>query len=337
MSATQERPVIAILGGGSWGTALAVHAARLGHSLRLWVHDPGLAQRMAASRINGKYLPGQVLAAGVTPTQRLDEALAQARIVIVVVPSHHCRQVLEQARGLLEPEACLAIASKGIENGTLMRLSEVARDAAGAHPIASLSGPSFAQEVARGDPTALVAASQDAGLAARLQRLFSGGSLRLYTTDDVIGVELGGGLKNVFAIGAGVVEGLGLGHNTRAALITRGLAEMSRLGEALGARRETLSGLAGLGDLVLTCTGGLSRNRGLGLALGRGAGLAEHLSSTPMVIEGVRTAASARELARRAGVETPIINEVHAVLYENKPPADAIRDLLSRELKRESG
>ncbi len=325
----------AILGAGSWGTALAIHLARCGRKVSLWVHDGGRAAEMSAQRENRRYLPGHRLPDGVVPTADMASALEGARCVFLVVPSHHAREVLALSRQRWPEGAPLCSASKGIESDTLLRMSEVARQVLGPVPVASLSGPSFAREVADGHPTAVVVASADAALAARLQELVSGGVVRAYTNTDLIGVELGGALKNVIAIGAGAAQGLGYGTNTIAALITRGLAEMSRLAKALGGEPETLAGLAGLGDLVLTCTGKLSRNRTLGMALAGGATLDEHAATTPMIAEGVRTTVSAWSLARREGVSMPITGEVHALLHEGKPVKDAIGDLLRRQLTTE--
>jgi len=329
---------VAIIGGGSWGTALAIHLARAGSRPSLWVHDPGLAARIAASRENATYLPGHALPDAIHVTPEIDEAVRGAREILMVVPSHHTRAVLGTMKGRLAEDASFCVASKGIENDTLLRVSEILGEVLGrgtGERVAVLSGPSFAAEVAAGHPTAVVVAATDPELCIRLQRRISFGPLRAYTNADPIGVELGGALKNVIAIGAGAVEGLGHGSNTLAALITRGLAEISRLAEALGGRRETLAGLAGLGDLVLTCTGRLSRNRALGVALGRGRSLDEALAATPMVAEGVRTTLSAHRLAAREGVEMPITEQVHALLYEGKRPADAIAALLTRELRSE--
>jgi glycerol-3-phosphate dehydrogenase (NAD(P)+) len=326
---------IVVLGGGAWGTALALHLARAGRQVALWVREPDLAARMASGRVNDIYLNGHPLPAGVRVTSVLAESFREAQDVLVVVPSHHCRQVLAACRPFVSRAMNFCVASKGIENETLLTVSGIVRDVLGDAAFARtgvLSGPSFAEEVARQHPTAVAVAGADPGIAAHFQKTLSAGSFRVYTNGDPIGVELGGSLKNVIAIGAGLVEGLGYGDNTRAALITRGLAEISRLAESMGGRRETLAGLAGLGDLVLTCTGRLSRNRAIGEALARGATLAEYEAATPTVAEGVRTTRSARLLARRQGVEMPITEQVHALLYEGKPPADAIRDLLARQL-----
>jgi glycerol-3-phosphate dehydrogenase (NAD(P)+) len=330
---------IGVLGGGSWGTALARHLASGGRPVRVWVHDPGLAARMASSRENPTYLPGFELPASLTPTASIEEAAAGAVWLLLAVPAQHCRGALERAAAAAHRERpALLVAAKGIENGTLLRVSEVASEVLGPEGhsgIAVLSGPSFAREVAAGRPTAVVAASADPAVAGRAQALVSFENLRVYTSPDVVGVEMGGALKNVVAIAAGVVEGLGLGANTLAALVTRGLAEMTRLAAAAGARRETLAGLSGLGDLVLTCTGSLSRNRHVGVELGRGRGLDAILAGMKMVAEGVTTARSALELSRRLGVPMPITEKVHAVLHEGISPAGAIRDLLARPVRPE--
>jgi glycerol-3-phosphate dehydrogenase (NAD(P)+) len=330
-------PELTILGGGAWGTALALHAARSGRAVRLWVHDPVRAGTMARTRENGTYLPGHLLPPQARVTARLEEALDGAADVLVAVPSHHCRQVLAGARGHLAGRPVVCFAAKGIETQTLKRVSEVGAEVLGdAARLAVLCGPSFAKEVAEGrHPTAVVIASPDGEAAARMQTLLSSGNLRAYTNADMVGSELGGALKNVIAIAAGVVEGAGFGANTMAALITRGLAEMSRLAESMGGQRETLAGLAGLGDLVLTCTSSLSRNRSLGVVLGQGGTLEDFRATTPHVAEGVLTALSARRLALRQQVEMPITEQVHAVLHEGKPAADAVRDLLARRLRPE--
>ncbi|HET9481037.1 MAG TPA: NAD(P)H-dependent glycerol-3-phosphate dehydrogenase [Candidatus Polarisedimenticolia bacterium] len=329
---------VSILGAGSWGTALAVHLGRSARRVVLWAHDPAQAERLASDRANLKYLPGYPLPPTVTIAPSLADALAAAPHILLAVPSHHCRQVVREASGGVTARQTFCVAAKGIENDTFLRVSQIVTEELGdpaPSRICALSGPSFAREVAEGHPTAVVAASADPAVGLLWQELLSAGGLRAYTNDDLIGVELGGALKNVIAIAAGVVEGLGHGSNTLAALITRGLAEMARLAEAMGARRETLSGLSGLGDLVLTCTGSLSRNRSLGIALGRGETLRNHQASTPMVAEGVRTTLSARRLAERHAVSMPITQQVHAVLYEGKPPASAIKELLSRQLTSE--
>lgn len=331
---------IAILGGGSWGTALAIilSGSRARHELSLWAHDPAIANAMRMRRANETYLPGFAIPAEVEITSNLAEALSGAEVVLGVIPSAHARSVYTQALPSLAQGMIFVSATKGLEPGTHARMSEVLAQVLGAKfspRIAVLSGPSFALEAARGDPTAVVIASREAGLAADLQAEFAGPSFRLYTNDDVLGVELAGAMKNVIAIAAGACQGLGLGSNSLAALITRGLAEMTRLGVALGAKAETFSGLAGLGDLVLTCTGALSRNRHVGVELGKGRMLGEILAGMRMVAEGVGTTAALINLAGAAGIELPISEQVYAILHEGKPPRDAIRDIMERPLKRE--
>jgi glycerol-3-phosphate dehydrogenase (NAD(P)+) len=331
---------IAILGGGSWGTALAIALARSRqpHRLALWVHSAELAAEMRERRANDVYLPGFELPREVEVAGDAASALDGADIVLGVMPSAHAREVYTRILPHLNSQMILVSATKGLESVTLQRMTQVIAEACKpkfAARVAALSGPSFAREVARGDPTAVVVASEDAALAENVQDELSGPTLRLYTNPDVVGVELGGAVKNVVAIAAGVCEGLGLGHNTAAALITRGLAEMTRLGCAQGARRETLAGLAGMGDLVLTCTSGLSRNRSVGVALGEGKRLEEILASTRMVAEGVRTTAATLELARRAGIEMPITEQMNAVLNQGRAPRDAIRELMDRRLRQE--
>jgi glycerol-3-phosphate dehydrogenase (NAD(P)+) len=331
---------IAILGAGSWGTALALVLARSRreHRISLWARRAELAESLARTRSNQDYLPGFELPPGIEVTHDLGAALHEPDFVVSVVPSEHVRAIYGLALPLLRPETILVSATKGMDLPTLGRISQAIT--AVVQPrfpgrVAVLSGPSFAREVARGDPTAVVIASENAAIAAEVQEEFSGPGFRLYTNTDVTGVELGGAVKNVIAIAAGVCAGLGLGHNSTAALITRGLAEITRLGCALGGRRETLSGLAGLGDLVLTCTGALSRNRSVGVALGQGRKLEDIQRGTRMVAEGVRTTAAIVEIARRHAIEMPITEQMHAVLYQQRPPQDAIRELMERRLKNE--
>ena len=323
---------VTILGGGSWGTALAVHLARSGRKVMLWVHDPDLADVMKKKRENPRYLPGFSLPGDISPSSDLQEALDGAVDILLVVPSHHVRETLGRAAPHIRRDASLLSASKGIETDTLMRVSEVIQDTLGERSVqlAVLSGPSFAREVSAGQPTAVVVASTHPDVAVRFQSILSSGTLRVYTNDDLVGVETGGAVKNVIAIGAGVLSGMGHGANSLAALITRGLAEIGRLAASLGGQRETLAGLAGLGDLVLTCTGRLSRNRALGEALGRGRTLEQHQATTAMVAEGVRTTVAVKRLAQREQVEMPITEQVHALLHEDKPVAEAVQDLLSR-------
>jgi len=325
---------VAVIGAGSWGTGLAAHLARSTHAVRLWARDPGLAREIAQRQENARYLPGVSLPA-LHATADLAEALSGAEIALVAVPSEFCRTTFRALRPHLAADRTIVSATKGLELGSLRRMSEVAAEEVPGHPVAVLSGPSFALEVAQGQPTTVVVASADLAVAEAVQRAVSSRRFRAYSSDDVVGVELGGALKNVIAIAAGIVDGLGYGHNTGAALITRGLAEMSRLAVALGARPDTLSGLAGLGDLVLTCTGALSRNRRLGHALGAGHSVGEALAELHMVAEGVRTTQAACALAERAGVEMPIAQQMRAVLYEGKPPREGVDELMLRTLKRE--
>jgi len=327
----------AIIGGGGWGTALACILAPRCERVALWVHEPDLAARLHATRVNDVFLPGAHLPPNVEVSNHLELALREADLVLSAMPSHAVRNVYGRMISHLTPAMRIVSCSKGLESGTLLRISEIIRSIVGAdYRIAVLSGPTFAQEAAQGKPTALVIASGDADLVAEMQSQFSGPTIRAYGSHDPIGVEIGGALKNVIAIGAGISDGLGLGHNALAALITRGLAELTRLAVAAGARAETMSGLAGLGDLVLTCTGDLSRNRQVGLKLAAGMELGSILNSTPTVAEGVRTTAVALQLAARYGVELPIAAEMDAVLNGGRPPAEAIRRLMGRALVRET-
>jgi glycerol-3-phosphate dehydrogenase (NAD(P)+) len=333
---------IAIIGAGAWGTALSIVLGRNAHHVRLWAHEPEVCESIAQRHMNDKFLPGELIPNSVEPCNDLARALAKASIVVSVMPSQHCRRLFEQMRTHLHKDVMIVSATKGIEETSRLRITEVIAQtlqAGGAPPprIGALSGPTFALEVARGDPTAITIASQDAGLALAIQREFGGPSFRVYTNPDVIGVELGGALKNTIAIAAGVCSGLGLGHNSVAALITRGLAEMTRLVVACGGKAETMAGLAGLGDLVLTCTGGLSRNRTVGVELGRGRKLPEILAGMHgMVAEGVLTTTAALGLARARGVEMPITEQMHAILHEGKAPHEAIHELMTRTGKSES-
>jgi len=324
-------PFVAVLGAGSWGTALAVHLGRLGAGARLWGRDAILMKEISVTRENSRYLPGISMPPGVLATSDVEQALAGAFIVIIAVPSHFVEAALETVGGAVPPRAILVSGTKGLEPGQGRRISVLVGEHWPGNPVAVLSGPSFAREVALGRPAALVIASADEGLARDLQRVLAAPSFRLYTNRDVIGVEIAGALKNVMAIATGLCDGLELGENARAALITRGLAEVVRLGVALGAQPTTFLGLAGLGDLVLTCTGSLSRNRALGREIARGRTLGEVEAGTPMIAEGVRTVSSALALARRARVAMPICREVAAVLFEAKPAPEAVQSLLSRE------
>jgi glycerol-3-phosphate dehydrogenase (NAD(P)+) len=331
---------IAILGGGSWGTALSIVLARARrkHEISLWVHDPALAESIARNRENQTYLPGIQLARDVRVTADMREAVKGAEILLGAIPTANARGVYSTAAKHIGLEAIFVSASKGLEPQTHKRMSEVVESVLGgkvASRLGVLSGPSFAVEAARGEPTAVVLASSDDSVAYELQEEFAAPNFRLYTNDDVLGVELAGAMKNVIAIAAGVCEGLGLGANPLAALITRGLAEMIRLAAALGAQPETLTGLAGLGDLVLTCTGSLSRNRQVGIELGKGRTLSEILAGMRMVAEGVGTTAALLALAREAKVELPITAQVDAILHQGKAPRGAIQDIMNRPQKRE--
>ncbi|HVS89034.1 MAG TPA: NAD(P)H-dependent glycerol-3-phosphate dehydrogenase [Candidatus Acidoferrum sp.] len=331
---------VAILGGGSWGTALAIilSRSRRAHGISMWVHDAALSESIRCSRENATYLPGHKLPTAVHVTHEMQDALANVNIVIGAMPSAHARAVYTQALPHLASNTTLVSATKGLEPSTHLRMSEVITETVSpkfSPRVAVLSGPSFAAEAARGEPTAVVLASQDAALASELQEQFAAPGFRLYTSDDVLGVELAGAMKNVIALAAGACQGLGLGANSLAALITRGLAEMTRLGVARGARPETLSGLAGLGDLVLTCTGALSRNRHVGIELGKGRPLTEILAGMRMVAEGVGTASALLALAREGGIELPITEQVDAILSHAKSPRQAIRDIMERPLRRE--
>lgn len=322
---------ITILGAGAWGTALAISLARRGgHHLCLWSHSPSLTEELNETGENLAYLPGFILPADIRVTSDLVEAIFEADFLLCVMPSQHLRGILSQIAPLLTRKQILLSASKGIEETTFLRMSQVIASLTN-NPCAVLSGPSFAQEVAAGSPTAIVAASSDIHLAQTIQREFSSSTVRIYTNDDVVGVELGGALKNVIALASGVVKGLNLGHNSSAALITRGIAEITRLSVACGGRRQTLAGLSGIGDLVLTCTGELSRNRAVGIELGRGRPLDQILSSMGgKVAEGVRSTTAALGLAARYEVEMPITAQVDAILHRGRQPSDAMRDLMSR-------
>ncbi|MFO1358085.1 NAD(P)H-dependent glycerol-3-phosphate dehydrogenase [Plasticicumulans sp.] len=322
---------LAVLGAGSWGTALALLLARNGHAVRLWGHDPAQVARLATERENAAFLPGVTLPGRITPGADLAAACSGAAMVLVVVPSHAFVATLDALAALAQPPAALAWATKGLEPRTGRFLHEVARERLGSRPLAVVSGPNFAREVARGLPTATTVASLDAGWAATVAGFLHGRDFRAYTVTDVSGVELGGAVKNVLAIACGVADGLGYGANARAALITRGLAEMVRLGLACGGRRETFMGLAGVGDLVLTCTDDQSRNRRFGLALGRGAGVGEALAGIGQVVEGAAAVAEVLKLARSHGVEMPISEQVEAVVHGGRPPAAAVEALLARE------
>jgi len=326
---------IAIIGAGAWGTGLAVVLGRKSqHRVALWALEKEVCESIRDRRVNELFLPGQPIPATVQATNDTAEALGDAEIVISVMPSHHVRRMFQSMRPHLRPEMLFVSASKGLENDSLLRCTEVICEVLsknGTPHVSALSGPSFAKEVARGDPTAITVASGDAALAQQVQREFSDPCFRVYTNDDVVGVEMGGALKNVIAIAAGICDGLSLGHNSVAALITRGLAEITRLAVRCGGKATTMAGLAGMGDLVLTCTGGLSRNRTVGVELGQGRCLDEIIAGMHgMVAEGVLTTKAAMGLARKFDVEMPITSEMHAILFEGKSPREAIRDLMTR-------
>lgn len=333
---------IAIIGAGAWGTAIAIVLGRgQRHEVKLWAYEKEVRDSIDSTRTNSVFLPGQEIPDPVRSTADFGDALRAAEIVVSAMPSQHCRRLFQQMVPHLQPNALIVSATKGLEQTSLLRMSEVICQAAVEGKIrcrvGAMSGPTFAAEVARGDPTAITIASQDAELARTVQREFSDPAFRVYTNDDVVGVELGGSLKNIIAIAAGVCHGLNLGHNSIAALITRGLTEITRLAVACGGRAETLSGLAGLGDLVLTCTGALSRNRSVGVELGRGRKLPEIIAGMHgMVAEGIFTTNAAVQLAKARGVEMPITEQMHAVLNEGKSPRDAIQSLMTRTSKRET-
>jgi glycerol-3-phosphate dehydrogenase (NAD(P)+) len=330
---------LAIIGAGSWGTALACVLAQRFDHIALWAHEEELAERIEATRVNDIFLPGFRLPDNVRAGNSLAAALDGAGTVVSVMPSHVVRAVYCRMRPHLMPGTGIVSATKGLEAGSLMRVSQVIRDVMGSDfRIAVLSGPTFAREVAAGNPTAVVAASEgEEGekFAGEIQARFSGPTFRVYRNGDPAGVEIGGALKNVVAIGAGICDGLKLGHNAVAALITRGLAELTRLAVAAGGRAETLAGLAGLGDLVLTCTGDLSRNRQVGLKLAAGLALGEIVAATPMVAEGIKTTAVALQLADKYGVDLPVARQMHAVLHLGRSPGEAVHELMTRTLRSE--
>lgn len=330
--------LIAVIGAGSWGTALSFSLSNIGHTVKLWAFENEVVESIRTHHENKCFLPGVILPATISAYADLSETIRNARFVLTVMPSHVCRSLYEKMLPDLRPEMIFVSATKGIEEGRLMRMSEVIRSVVEKRftpRLTVLSGPSFAREVVRGDPTAVVVASEIPELSQRIQNEFSSRSLRLYSSNDVVGVEMGGAVKNVIAIAAGVIEGLGLGHNPMAALITRGLAEMNRLACACGARSETLAGLAGVGDLVLTCTGNLSRNRSVGIELGKGRKLTDIIRSMHMVAEGVKTADATVALAKKHGIEMPIIRQVQRILQGSVSPEEAIRELMERTLKNE--
>ena len=325
----------AVVGAGAWGTALADLLARNGHDVVLWAREPDVVASVNERHVNDRFLAGAALAPSLRATADLEDAVRDAAVVTYVPPSHVLRAVVRAHAAVVPRDAIVVVASKGIERDSLAIMTEVAEAELPGRRVVALSGPSFAAEVAARQPTAVVAAAADSGVAERVQQVFASDRFRVYTHDDVVGVELGGSLKNVMAVATGIAEGLGLGFNSRAALITRGLAEMTRLGVSLGARQATFAGLAGIGDLVLTCTGSLSRNRSVGVEVGQGRALADILASRETVAEGVTTARSAAALAARAGVEMPIVAAVGRILFDGQPPLEAIEALMSRELRTE--
>jgi len=322
---------IAVVGGGSWGTSLALLLASKGYKINLWIYEKELVDEILKKKENTLYLPGIKLPPTITPTCSIQETLKSSDLMVFVVPSHVARKVLLQTLPYLAPDLSIICATKGIENDTLMLMSQVMKDVlppAYHQRLTVLSGPSFAKEVCQQQPTAVVLAAEDPALAESLAKIFITPYFRVYTSRDMTGVQLGGALKNVIAIAAGGVEGLGLGYNTRAVLIARGLAEITRLGIAMGAQPQTFSGLSGLGDLVLTCTGELSRNKAVGFKLGQGMKLSEILKQMRMVAEGVHTAKSAHHIAQKYGVRMPIVEQVYAVLFKDKDPRQALSELL---------
>ena len=327
---------ITVIGSGAWGTALAVHFAGRGFAVRQWLREPEVLDQVRRHRENRRFFPGVAIPDAVEVCGSLDQAVDGADLALAVVPSPYARGVYRELAPVLAAETPLVVANKGIEEESLaLPLEVVADELGGERRAAVLSGPSFAREVAAGHATAVVIASTDAALAERLQRDLSSAALRLYTNEDPIGVQLAGALKNVVAISAGITDGLGMGHNARAAVITRGLAEISRLGMTMGGRASTFSGLAGLGDLVLTCTGDLSRNRQVGLRLGRGESLEQILQKSRGFAEGVRTARSARLLAQRHDVPMPLVEEVHRILFEQGRSEESLQRLMGRPLTTE--
>lgn len=328
---------IAVVGAGSWGTAFAAMLAERHDDVALWAYEPEVCDSLRRFHENRPFLPGVAVPAAVRPTNDLAAAVDGRSVVAFAVPSHHLRDVAGRAAVHLSRDACLVSLAKGVENGTLRRMTELLSEASPSHAprVAVLSGPTFAREVAEGKPTGATVAAADISVARRLQHALGGSRFRLYADEDVVGIEIGGALKNVMAIAAGICDGLEFGHNARALLISRGLAEITRLGVRLGAHPQTFAGLSGMGDLVLTCTGDLSRNRTVGIRVGRGEPIGEVLEGMTMVAEGYRTARSAVELSRRTGVPMPISEQVFRILHEGKDAREAVTDLFARALKRE--
>jgi glycerol-3-phosphate dehydrogenase (NAD(P)+) len=325
----------AVIGAGAWGTVLADVLTLNGHDVALWAYETDVVDAVNARHENVRFLPGATLHPALRATSSYADALDGAALVCIATPSQHLRSIVRQAKASIPAGATLCVASKGIETGTLALMSDVVAAEAPGRSVVALSGPSFAVEVIARQPTAIVAASDDPVAAELAQEAFSNRTLRIYTHDDVVGVELGGSLKNVIAVATGICEGAGFGFNSRAALITRGLAEMTRLGSAIGAKAATFAGLAGIGDLVLTCTGSLSRNRAVGIAIGKGTTLEEALAGKETVAEGVATTKSALALAERMGVEMPIVSMVYRVLFDGLPAHRGVTELMARELRAE--
>jgi len=325
----------AVIGGGAWGTAIADRLARNGHETVLWAREADVVEAINTRHENPRFLAGIPLVSSLVAEGDMAKALNGAQLVVYAAPSHVLRPVVASCAQHIGAGTVLSVATKGIERETLALMTDVVAEAAPGHPVVALSGPSFAAEVAQGQPTAVVAASGDHGAAKLVQSAMSAAAFRVYTSDDVVGVELGGALKNVMALATGILDGLGMGFNPRAALITRGLAEMTRLGVSLGAKADTFAGLAGLGDLVLTCTGALSRNRAVGVAIGQGQTLDEALAGKDSVAEGVLNTQSAKALADKTGVEMPIVDATHRILFDGCAPRDAVAELMARELRPE--
>lgn len=325
---------ISVIGAGSWGTTLACLLSEKGYDVSLWVYEKELAEEIIETRINSLYLPEHKIPEAIVVTNDLERAINKAMFVVCAVPSQHVRRIIGSSIPFIRKEAVIISVSKGIEKGSLLTISSVIKELTN-HRVAVLSGPSFAKEVIRKLPTAVTIASEDKALSLLLQEFFNTSYFRVYTHDDILGVEIGGALKNVMAIAAGISDGLGLGYNARAALITRGLTEMKRLGRAMGAKEKTFAGLSGMGDLVLTCTAQLSRNYNLGYRLGKGEKLSDILSGIRSVIEGIDTAQSAYELSNRYMVPMPIVEQVYLVLYDGKIPSEAVEELMNRTLRTE--
>ena len=325
---------ISVIGAGGWGTTLACLLSNKGYDVTLWVREKNVAEEINNTRINSAYLPDITLPDDLRITHSIDDAVKKARYVLNAVPAQYTRAVFKEAFPFMPDQTIIISASKGIERGTLLTVSCILKELS-AHPVAVLSGPSFAKEVIKKLPAAVTLATEDKNIGFLLQEMFNINNFRVYTHDDIVGVEIGGALKNVMAIASGISDSLGLGNNARASLITRGLVEMTRLGVAMGAKEKTFSGLSGIGDLVLTCTSPLSRNYTVGIKLGQGMKLKEILDQTRSVAEGVATAESAFELSNKYNIEMPIIEQVYRVLYKDKDPVLAVKDLLERSLKTE--